>query len=373
MSDPVDFHCMPNVFRCNDVGISDSQAQINAIKKRLTREGLPAHGGDLDWASKVFGRKKDDWVDVSTGVSPWSWPVPDIPKSVWQSLPASCERLVVAASHYYGCAQHRLTPIPGSQYAISRVPMFVPKGHVALPLVGYQEHRLAWEKHGHCVETYNDMDSLEALVEQGSVEYAVIINPNNPSGERAAVEVIAHIAKNLAAQHPDSLLMVDEAFMDTAPDQSCISLGAANILVLRSIGKFFGLAGLRLGFIVGSSRWCKIFEGEISPWLISHPAIYLGEKALRDEAWITSQKRRVEEGSRILLDLLSSRYESPIATDLFVSVSGRADTLLDDFIGFGVQGVLTRFISSTDNTGLLRFGLPGDRFQTFLERLKLVC
>ncbi len=348
-------------------------AKVHALRQKINHEGLPQHGGDLDWACKTFAREKGDWIDMSTGVSPWTWPVPEIPESVWQSLPGSHKGLLEIASRYYGCALDRIAPIPGSQYAISRVPKFVPRGRVALPELGYQEHRLAWEKHGHVAEYYRDLGSLEAIVQSGQVEYVVVINPNNPGGERASSNYIAHISKILGLIHSDGLLLVDEAFMDSTPDQSSISLEAANVLVLRSVGKFFGLAGLRLGFVIGSRRWCEIFEREISPWLISHPALYIGEKALSDDSWIALQKQRIDGGVRMLSALLSTRYQSPIESELFVTVSGEAEILLDDFIGLGLQGVLTRFVRSSENDGLLRFGLPGDRIQIFLDRLKLLC
>ncbi len=373
MSDRIEHSGLYSVIKSDDRSDTRMCAKTHALRQQIHREGLPLHGGDIDWACKIFGREEGDWVDVSTGVSPWVWPVPNIPERVWKSLPGSHQGLLMAASHYYGCALDQIAPIPGSQYAISRVPMFVPRGRVALPELGYQEHRLAWERHGHFVEYYRDLSSLEALVQGGQVDYAVVINPNNPSGERASSNYIAHIAETLGLIHPDGLLLVDEAFMDTTSDQSSISLGAANVLVLRSVGKFFGLAGLRLGFVVGPRRWCEIFEREISPWLISHPALFIGEKALSDESWISFQKQRIDVEMRMLSDLLSKRYESPIVTDLFVTVSGEADILLDDFIGLGLQGVLTRFVPSSENEGLLRFGLPGDRFQMFSDRLKLLC
>ncbi len=340
------------------------------IRATIEQQGLPLHGGDLDWANTVFGGERISWLDVSTGVSPWAWPVPVLPDFVWQSLPGASAELLSAASGYYRCPSYRIAPVPGSQFAISRIPRGLPKGRVALPEFGYQEHHKAWAHNDHSCVFYHDVAHLEQLVDDGEVEYVVLINPNNPTGARVKAETIAGISQALAQKSSHCLLVVDEAFMDPTPDESCVYLGEDNVLVLRSLGKFFGLAGLRLGFVIGSLRWCAIFNEETSPWLISHPAMYIGAKALADTHWVTLQQQRINDSARKMCKFLSVRYTAVSSAGLFVTVFEQQELLLDDFIRYGQQGVLSRFVEGTNNQAMLRFGLAGDQYQTFTARLE---
>ncbi len=342
------------------------------FKHRLTGHALPAHGGDLQWAETTFGVPKAQWLDVSTGISPWTWPVPQLPPHVWRDLPPSPAKLLQAAAHYYAWPAKQIAPTPGSQWAIATMPKLVPLGVVALPTVGYQEHETAWRGAGHTIQHYDDITQLAALINNADVNYVVVINPNNPSTARASSERLLALATALFNQQKASLFMIDEAFADDVTDSHFVAESCpSNLLRLRSVGKFFGLAGLRLGFVLASPEWAARLNAALPTWANSHPALYIGEKALSDSAWIQAQRVRIQQNAAQLRSVLSAHYGEALvhSAGLFCSVFGEKQGLLQDFIHFAEQGMLTRFIACDrgidKHNAILRFGLPGDRWPTF--------
>jgi len=328
---------------------------------------LMEHGGQLAAASRRYAIAQDEWLDLSTGIAPWSWPVPPVPEAVWARLPDAQDDLLDAAAQYYRCPADRLTAVPGSQFAIRQLPQTVPRGAVAVPAVGYTEHAHSWGLAGHAVYRYDDMQQLQALAPQ--VDHVVVINPNNPTAQRLDRDRLHALRRAMG----DGLLIVDEAFADTGGSSLLPEDALPGVVVLRSVGKFFGLAGLRLGFVAGSGPTIDEIRRQLQPWGVSHPARWVGARALRDTDWQRAQRQRIHARGERLVALLEATFPGRDirSAGLFATVLfDDASTAPACFEALARRGVLTRL---GDNRRWLRFGLPaghGERLASALEHMQ---
>jgi len=325
----------------------------------------PLHGGRLQQAADQFRIPLERWLDLSTGVSPKSWPVAEIPIDIWQRLPEYEDGLHVAACDYYGCED--LLPLAGSQQAIELLPHLLPKGSIAIPDPGYQEHRYHWQQAGHQLQFY-DSCSLDAVIPVS--DYILVINPNNPSGLHYPQQ---HMLDLLARQRErGGYLIIDEAFIDPQPAHSLASLaGQPGLIILRSMGKFFGLAGIRVGFLLAEPELLQRCANQLSPWHISHPSRFIATAALNDCLWQQQARTWQLQQSRALQKLLQQHGLETSASALFQTCfTTHAEDLYE---ALARRAILTRLLD--DNSGL-RFGLPADQLQLqqladALETLKL--
>lgn len=351
---------------------------------------LPAHGGALKAAADHFNIPLEQWLDLSTGINPSSWPVPEIPSSVWQRLPedtiadqltedsraASIEQL---ALEYYVSAEKsssalvqstNVMPCAGSQQGIRLLPLLYnalqkkakqgvkiqTEAKVWVTSGSYSEHGLAWEEQGHRVRKVA-CDRIAQLLTQQPVDVLILINPDNPSGHRWKPEQLLKWWSILHRR--GGWLIVDEAFMDMTPEQSLApQVEREGLIVLRSIGKFFGLAGIRLGFIFAAEKSIRRLNKMLGPWSLSHPAQYIGKLALQDQLWVERQKNELSEQTECLASLLKKYLPYEIeGTDLFCTIYfNEAENI---FYQLAKQGILTRYLAATTKTRAgIRFGLP---------------
>ncbi|WP_395667211.1 aminotransferase class I/II-fold pyridoxal phosphate-dependent enzyme, partial [Methylocella sp.] len=237
------------------------------------------HGGDLDEARAAYG--EGDWLDLSTGINPAPYPLPQIPARAFSALPTGAEidALEATAQAAYGtCAP--MVALAGAQAAIQLVPRLAPRGSRLAPqgcarVLGptYNEHRAALAGAGWRVE---DAASPEALA---GADLAVVVNPNNPDGRRFSPDRLIALAARVG------LLVVDESFADAEPGLSLLPRlgpGLGNIVALRSFGKFYGHAGLRLGFAAADAARAERLRALAGPWPVSGPAVVVGRAALAD-------------------------------------------------------------------------------------------
>ncbi|MEM1155713.1 MAG: threonine-phosphate decarboxylase CobD [Pseudomonadota bacterium] len=317
------------------------------------------HGGNLHAACLRYGGKPDASMDLSTGINPASWAVPAVPQSVWHRLPENDGVLEEAAAHYYGVAATQLMAVPGSQFAIEQVPNIVRAASVAIPHPGYAEHGPAWSRAGHQLAHYRSLEELQVLIDSGEAQHAVVINPNNPSCEHTPRERLLALASQLTAG--GGLLLVDEAFIDTRPQESlCGHDTDQAIVVLRSLGKFFGLAGLRLGFVMSSSPILSKLMALMPPWAVSHPARWIGERALADLEWQQSQRVALPPAAVAWCTFLAEQFPQceVASTDFFVSLRGAENLCARVFEGLAKRQILVRQLQPIDGRAGLRFGLP---------------
>lgn len=306
------------------------------------------HGGQVRRAAQRYSIPLQQWIDLSTGINPHGWPVPPVPAERWLRLPEAEDGLEEAARAYYGASS--LLPVAGTQAAIQALPRLRPPGRVALLEPGYGEHRRAWAAAGHDVTGVSAAD-LRAGVPP--VDVLVLANPNNPTGERFNRETLLAWRKELAAR--GGWLVVDEAFMDATPQESLASVNLwPGLVVLRSLGKFFGLAGIRVGFVLGESTLLTRLEEAMGPWAVANVSRYVAAAALADTGWQQKTRRALFAASERLARLLTASGLAPTGgTALFQWVKTPRASEAQEF--FAVRGILVR--AFTDPPGL-RFGLP---------------
>lgn len=298
------------------------------------------HGGRLRAAARRYGIPLADWLDLSTGIAPWPYPLPAPPAEVWQRLPEDDDGLLAAAQTYYGVAN--LLALPGSQAGIQLLPRRLPPARVAMPAPIYSEHPAAWQTAGHQLVAWG-----------AAAEYALLCNPNNPTGARFTRDELLEQARRVR------WLIVDEAFIDADPSESMIGCATDNVLVLRSLGKFFGLAGARVGFACAPPAILSALAESIGPWALSHPARWAAQQALADLAWQAEQRLRIRAAAQRLVDLLrSTSLGTPTGTDLFQYLpTPRASEHQE---ALARQGILVRAFSQP---AALRCGLPGNEIE----------
>ncbi|MDP3416169.1 threonine-phosphate decarboxylase CobD [Falsiroseomonas sp.] len=307
------------------------------------------HGGQIRQAALRFGIPPEDWLDLSTGINPLGWPVPAIPPECWRRLPDSDDGLMEAVCRYYGCRS--ALAVAGSQAAIQALPSLRPPCRVGLLAPTYAEHALAWTRGGHHVVSFASAE-IEARLDR--LDVLVLVNPNNPTGERFPVETLRAWHRRLTAR--GGWLVVDEAFMDATPEESLAAhAGAEGLVVLRSLGKFFGLAGARVGFVLAWPELLVRLNETLGPWPVAHPARHVARLALADETWQVDERRRLVGDSMRLDELLGGHGLSPaggIALFQWVKCE-RALAIRDEL---AQTGILVRCFDSPLG---LRFGLPG--------------
>lgn len=303
------------------------------------------HGGDPKAAEARFGLPKDGWLDLSTGINPVPYPVAPCPPQLLHRLPLKqdLDDLLAAARRAYNVPDHAcIVASPGTQALIQQVPTLFEAGAVNIVSPTYGEHAPAWTAAGHTVAEVSSLDP--------SSPYAVVVHPNNPDGRTQNIEAVLK-----AAEH--GVVIVDEAFADVTPDLSITPhAGADGLIVLRSFGKFFGLAGVRLGFAVCSKNVAAKLNEKLGPWAVSGPALWAGTRALKDDVWAVETRQRLKSDTGRLHQLLTGSGLKVIGgTDLFTLC--KTPMAQDVYEKLAHAGILVRpFETQSD---WLRFGLPG--------------
>ncbi|GAN79628.1 threonine-phosphate decarboxylase CobD [Acidocella aminolytica] len=241
------------------------------------------HGGNLDWAVAQYGGTRAGWVDLSTGINRQPYKVPDISPDAWTALPtaSATARLIATARASYN-TQGAVLPLAGAQAAIQLIPLLSKPGKARIMSPTYNEHAAALRALGWQVE------EAATAADTAGADLAVIVNPNNPDGRY-------HDPQSLLALLPQvGRLVVDESFGDPYPDLSLTpAAGRAGLVVLRSFGKFYGLAGMRLGFALGSEADITALSQLAGPWPVCGPALEIGAAALADTQWAKASTARL--------------------------------------------------------------------------------
>ncbi|MBZ9807776.1 threonine-phosphate decarboxylase CobD [Mesorhizobium sp. BR1-1-9] len=317
-------------------------------------EGAVDHGGSLGRARALFPNAPQPFVDLSTGINPHSYPLFDLPATSLSRLPEAGrarELTAIAAGTYGAPSPANVVAAPGTQILLPRVASLVAPGKALVLGPTYAEHVRAAEIAGHEVTEVSDFADL------ADADLAVVVNPNNPDGRIIERDWLLALAAGLHAK--GGLLVVDEAFMDVGPRQHSLAgdVGQGGIVVLRSFGKFFGLAGLRLGFALANAPTAQRLETQFGPWAVAGSALEYGIRALADIGWQDDMRASLAEASA-RLDGLFGRFGVPVAggTTLFRYFSLPEAAGL--FAALGERGILLRHF--TDRPHVLRAGLPGN-------------
>jgi len=324
--------------------------RMNLLKNTYNREIF--HGGDLNWAKNHFGSDGPIWIDISTGINPNPYPVPDLPQTTWARLPETAqeEALLKAARNYYVAPDtSNIVACPGTQSALQQIPFLRQKSIVSIVSPTYAEHANCWKLAGHEVIEASSLCDVTT-----ATDVVVVVSPNNPTGTIADKLKLKSLQKDLSAK--GGWLIVDEAFMDMTPSQSATHyLPQENTLILKSFGKFFGLAGLRLGFVLGDKSIVSQINSKLGPWAISGIASHIGKIAFEDKNWSQSTREKLKLDSQRLQSLLLQVDLTILGnTDLFTLVSDPAARSL--FTHLCNNRILTR--PFPERPEHLRFGLP---------------
>ena len=310
------------------------------------------HGGDLAAARQMFPNAPEPFIDLSTGINPYPYPLPGLSPALFERLPdrASIRRLAATAAQSYGApSPDHVLPAPGTQILLPQVAMLTRPGRAAILRTTYAEHARAATLGGHSVSEVTEAGPL------GRADLAVVVNPNNPDGRIVARDTLLDVADELRPR--GGLLVVDEAFADVAPPGASLAgdVRRGNIVVLRSFGKFFGLAGVRLGFAVAAPSLIHRLDAMLGPWAVAGPAVFIGDKALADHAWKAQTLTRLAEAvARLDALLAGAALEVVGGTSLYrLTRSSEAEKL---FTHLGRAGILVRRFA--EEPACLRWGLP---------------
>lgn len=345
----------------------------------------PPHGGDIAAAERQFGRPAEGWLDLSTGINPAPYPVGEFSPSLWHSLPgrAQYDAALAALRGYLDLADDRaVIAAPGTQALIQWLPCLRAPSRVAVWAPSYAEHAHCWQQGGHDVREIvavppaggSDADIALAMladaIRAGEVDVAVLVNPNNPDGHVHDPCQLEELRGLLAAR--GGWLIVDEAFADAVPDVSLARAGQTEgLLLLRSFGKFFGLAGVRLGFALGDGELVGRLSRALGPWAVSGPALALAARAYADRDWIAATRAQLGVEHGRLTELLAGHGFVPVGqVPLFTLLRTPAAMEIHEF--FARRGILLRlFADAAPSQHALRIGLPdADGFARFAAALK---
>jgi len=325
----------------------------------------PGHGGDLTALKAAPDAWAGDWLDLSTGINPLPWPVPSLPAEVWTRLPeASAETaLIAAARQAYGCpATAGLVAVPGTQAAIQILPRLFAPARVTVLGPTYAEHAHCWRQAGHAV---TELDGLPASLNGSDI--LIVVNPNNPDGRVLGRDLLLRWQAELAAR--GGWLIVDEAFADVMPEASLAAEATRpGLVILRSFGKFFGLAGLRLGFVLGDATVTTAVRLGAGPWAVSGPALAIGAAALGDAGWQQAMRDELRHRARRFDQAMRDRDIHVLGGTALFRLAKIADAA-----AFAErlqrQGIHVRIFRRQPHW--MRFGLPADETE-FWRRLDLV-
>ena len=298
------------------------------------------HGGDMGDVRRRYPDAPQPWIDLSTGINPVPYPVPPLPLESWTQLPSQddLQALIDAAAKRYGVDDpETIVAAPGTQALIQILPRLVAKSRVAIVGPTYEEHEVSWRRQGHEVTV---ADRLPA-----SADVTVLVNPNNPTGRLAPVSDLQAVT---------GLLIVDEAFIDFHPRAA--SFAGANAVILRSFGKTYGLAGLRLGFAIAERAFANRLREELGPWAVPGPAIEIGRRALADDAWLAQTTGRLTADSRRLDELMTRAGFTSLGGTLLFRL-GRHPNAAKIIETLGRSGIHVRGFAREPSW--VRFGLPG--------------
>ena len=302
------------------------------------------HGGDIDLAIKKYGGEREDWIDLSTGINGASYPWQESINVELRNLPSNkiLMQLEKAAARAYKIAESADTAaVSGAQQIINLLPLCL-KSCNSVAILGptYNEYEKAFKRSGTKTKTVSETSKLSCS------DIAIIVNPNNPTGKVIADETLAGLSKKVR------ILIIDESFKMFSSRRT---LNFSNIIQINSLGKFFGLAGVRLGFVSGPSEFIKTVKEMLGPWPVSSLAAEIGIVALNDKVWISEMEKILVTESNTLLEACSSKnWELVGRTSLFHTYA--TSSCLEVEKQFAAHGIWVRTFDYSKTW--VRLGIP---------------
>lgn len=306
------------------------------------------HGGGLSAARARFGGEETDWLDLSTGINPWAWGWPETqsPAIDWRALPdeQALAALEEAAAAHFGCHPDHVCAVPGTEIGLRLAADLLPRD-AAHGVPGYRTH-------GAMIAGSTPI-APEAMA-SSTAATLILANPNNPDGCLLSRDDLLALVEARSGW-----TALDEAFVDTHPGHSLAPMidDTRRLVIFRSFGKFFGLAGLRLGFVLGPRPLLATLRARLGAWPVCAAALAIGTAAYRDTGWITQMRARLLVEADALDAALARRgYRATGQSPLFRLITCTDGPAL--FAHLAAQAILTRPFE--DHPGWLRLGLPTD-------------
>ncbi|SFE79512.1 L-threonine O-3-phosphate decarboxylase [Sulfitobacter brevis] len=247
------------------------------------------HGGGIDAAATAHGGTRADWLDLSTGINPVAYPLPAITADAWTALPdqAARDTLESAARKFWNIpAGAGILAVPGASSAIAQIPRLAPAARVYIPAPTYNEHAASFAAQG-----------WEITQDPAKAQASVLVNPNNPDGRQWQADATV-----------GRLRVIDESFGEVTPDATLIAQAAEpGTVVLKSFGKFWGLAGVRLGFVIAEPALLDKLATMLGPWAVAGPALQIGAAALGDAAWADVTRSRLTDDAARLDEMMLAK------------------------------------------------------------------
>lgn len=331
------------------------------------------HGGDIATASTIYGIAAQHWIDLSTGINPRNYPFAPPSLASYRDLPYPREDFIQAAANFYGSSQFVATA--GSQSVIQALPQLLADLPLLLPAVGYQEYRYQWQLQGRTVVDYTAFDgdamvaAIDAKLANNPAQHIVVIRPNNPTGVWINNQQLLHWANQLSQ---GAYLIVDEAFIEAEQEDSLLNSALPdNCIVLRSFGKFFGLAGIRLGFVFASSKLRDVLHNGMGLWAANGVAQSIATQAFNDKAWQRQALININEDKLASCEALYQPVERDaehvVHKALFSTYRMAKDQAEKLYQAFAQEGVLLRLIDVDEASSLIRAGRVATNSQTMLR------
>jgi len=307
------------------------------------------HGGNIDEAINVYGGNENDWIDLSTGINPECYPLPKFSDADWRNLPTFTEIEDLESTikfEFNTFSSVMLTP--GSQIAINLLPILFKKQEVGIIEPTYSDYFVSFKNAGFKV------CSCKNIQELFKSKIAIVVNPNNPNGKNYQIKDLIFLSKKV------HLLIIDESFVEASETLSIISYinkKTNNIIVIKSFGKLYGLAGLRLGFVFSGENLIYKFKKVFSFWPVSKLSIKIASKAIRDKKWMTSTQKKLKKKANILDEMMKTiDFELIGGTNLYRLYSTPNSVLSQRFLA--KKFIWSRIFSYSKKW--LRLGIPSD-------------
>lgn len=323
-----------------------------------------AHGGCLSAFQRAYPMAPSPWYDLSTGVNPFHYPFNGHFASSLCALPEAekLDALRHAAAQAYDSCAEDIVAAPGTQTIIGLMPYLLAPPRVYIEAPTYSGHEESW--HGAHIQCESRSDLMNTQIDPGCTY--ILCRPNNPDGRRNTILELQDFATHV--QGHDGTLVIDASFADFEFENVSEIVQNPAVIMLRSFGKTFGLAGLRLGFAVSKHPVMKRLAVALGPWPLHGSALSIGTEALNDKTWRRETAKKLLANQQRLQEMMSSAGLTYLGgTHLFSLFSHRNAPNL--WHRCAINGVATRRFR--DRADWLRLGTPGDEDAFYRVRTAL--
>lgn len=274
------------------------------------------HGGNIRKLAKASGRPTKDLLDFSANINPLGPPewlrslISSQLSSIVHYPDPDCSLLKASIATCYGSREEGVLVGNGSTEIIHSLPRALPIHRALIPVPSYSDYANAVELAGKTAEKIFlkeeesfqlDLPLLDSKICGDQLVF--IGQPNNPTG----LLVDPSALRTLALKHLSTIFVIDEAFLDFVEGMdSLIQKRPPNVIVLRSLTKFYAIPGLRLGFAIAEPEVIQKIRKITPPWSVNALAQAVGENAIQDHAYAMRTRTFVRQQREFLLKEMQS-------------------------------------------------------------------